>query len=80
MSNKLLCYLSRSLFSYNLSLSLNSLSLFCSRLFSNYLNSSSLSLLLTALFFAALVAAAHCSKCNSYDKKHFLHNSKNFLA
>jgi len=48
-------------------------------LFSNYLNSSSLSLL-TAFFLAALVAAAHCSKCNSYDKKHFFHNIITFLS
>ena len=81
LSNKLLSNLCRSsLFSSSLSRSLNSLSLLSYRsLFSNYLNSSSLSLLLTA-FFVALVAAAHCSESNSYDKKHFLHNKNVFLS
>ena len=33
---------------------------------------------LAALFLAALVAAAHCSESNSYDKKHLLHVKKCF--
>jgi len=36
---------------------------------------------LAAFLLAALVAAAHCSESNSYDKKHFFHNYQffNFL-
>ena len=70
--------LSRNL-SLNGSLLCRSLSLF-SYLFLNYYlyRSSSFSLSLCALFLAALVAAAHCSKCNSYDKKHLFHCQKCF--
>ena len=65
--------LSRSL----LSCLLNRSSLFLSSsLFSNYLNRS-LSLSLAALF-VALVSACHCSKSNSYDKKHFFHTKSVF--
>ncbi len=65
--------LSRSL----LSCLLNRSSLFLSSsLFSNYLNRS-LSLSLAALF-VALVSASHCSKSNSYDKKHFFHTKSVF--
>ena len=39
-------------------------------------SSAVLAALFLCAFVAALVAAAHCSKCNSYDKKHFLHNYK----
>ncbi len=60
-----------------LSCLLNRSSLFlCSSLFSNYLNRS-LSLSLAALF-VALVSACHCSKSNSYDKKHFFHTKSVF--
>ncbi len=68
--------LSRSL-SRSLSCLLNRSSLFLSSsLFSNYLNRS-LSLSLAALF-VALVSACHCSKSNSYDKKHFFHTKSVF--
>ena len=63
--------------SRSLSCLLNRSSLFLSSsLFSNYLNRS-LSLSLAALF-VALVSACHCSKSNSYDKKHFFHTKSVF--
>ena len=64
------------LLSNNLSRSLLSCLLNRSSLFSNYLNRS-LSLSLAALF-VALVSACHCSKSNSYDKKHFFHTKSVF--
>ena len=45
----------------------------------NYLNGVVAASVLAALFVAAFFAAAHCTQCNSSDKKHFLHVFKKFL-
>ena len=52
--------------------------LYCS-LSLNYLNGVVAASVLAALFVAAFFAAAHCTQCNSSDKKHFLHVFKKFL-
>ena len=63
------------------SLSLNSLNLNSSAVGSSLTANAVLLAALTAAFLVcSFVAAADCSKSNSYNKKHFLHNSINFKA
>ena len=45
----------------------------------NYLYGVMVASVLAAIFVAAFFAAAHCTQCNSSDKKHFLHVFKKFL-